>query len=180
VGGFILPYWTPIKMGLKMTGLAHEGRCLCGEIVFHVNAEPIHTTICHCKMCQRSTGSNYLIEPIFKLENLDVCEGQTTVYTHISDVSKLALHINFCKKCGTKLFQTFERFPEVVGVFGGTFDNPNWFSRTKENTRHIFVASAAKDTVLPAGFALYDQHTADAETGEKLKPYLLSAHKMVD
>lgn len=153
------------------------GRCLCGGLAYQVSAEPVHTTICHCKMCQRSTGSNYLLEPIFKLENLKVIKGHPSVYTHISDVSKLALHINFCSNCGTKLFQNFERFPEVVGVFGGTFDDPKWFARTKENTRHIFVASAAKGAVLPAGFLLYNQHTADPISGKKLDAFVLTTHE---
>ncbi|MCZ4272728.1 GFA family protein [Maritalea porphyrae] len=163
-----------------MSNLSQNGRCLCGGIVYSVTSEPIHTTICHCKMCQRSTGSAYLLEPIFMKESVSVTEGATTVYEHISDMSDQALWINFCGNCGTKLFQTFARFPEVVGVFGGTFDNPDWFARTPENTRHIFTASAVQGDLFPAHFQLYRQHTSDSNTGKKNTPYILKEHREVE
>jgi hypothetical protein len=52
----------------------------------------------------------------------------------------------------------FERFPDVVGVFGGTFDDPNWFERSPQNSRHIFLASAQKGTIIPAGFKTFREH----------------------
>lgn len=163
-----------------MTNIKQSGRCLCGEVTYEVSAPPIHTTICHCKMCQRSTGSAYLLEPIFYVGDFSVTAGETKVYTHISDLSALALYVNFCANCGTKLFQTFERFPEALGVFGGTFDDPNWFARNPENTRHIFVDSAIKGDILPADYMLYHQHTADAVTGEKQEPFIHNVHKTVE
>jgi len=162
-----------------MDKYTHSGRCLCGNTVFSVTAEPIHTTICHCKMCQRSTGSSHLLEPIFFKKDFAVTRGTPKTFDYRSDMSAKLLHINFCANCGTKLFQTFERFPEVVGVFGGTFDNPNWFSRTPENTRHIFVDSALKGDLLPADFTLYHQHTSDPKTGEGLSPFKLNSPKQI-
>jgi len=162
-----------------MANIEQVGQCLCGLVQYAVHEEPIHTTICHCKMCQRSTGSTYLMEPIFMRSAFTVKRGTPTVFQHVSDLSNKALNINFCSTCGTKIFQTFERFPEVVGIFGGTFDNPNWFQRTPENTRHIFVDSAVNGDVLPADFLLYKQHTSNAKTGEKLEPFKLTAHQIV-
>lgn len=103
--------------------------------------------------------------------------GQPTEFVHQSDMSGKKMFINFCARCGTKLFQTFERFPEVLGVFGGTFDDPDWFERTSENTRHIFVDSAIKGDVLPAGFKLYHQHTKHPITEEKLTAFELDVPK---
>ena len=48
----------------------------------------------------------------------------------------------FCSTCGTKLFLDLERFPGTLGVYGGTFDDPNWFERTPQVSRHIFLDSA--------------------------------------
>lgn len=116
----------------------------------------------------------------FYIGDFKVVAGETKVYTHISDVSGLALYVNFCANCGTKLFQTFERFPEALGVFGGTFDEPDWFTRNPDNTRHIFVDSAVKGDILPADYMLYHQHTADANSGEKLEPFKLDEHQQVE
>jgi hypothetical protein len=156
------------------------GRCLCGDIVYGVSASPIHTTICHCKMCQRSTGSAYLLEPIFMRSDFNLQSGSPKEFVHTSDMSGKNMFINFCARCGTKLYQTFERFPEVIGVFGGTFDDPNWFERTPHNTRHIFVDSAIKGDLLPPEFLLYHQHTKAPQTDEKLKPFILKQPKIVE
>lgn len=66
--------------------------------------------------------------------------------------------IHFCATCGTKLYLSLERFPGVVGVYGGTFGDPDWFERTPENARHIFLDVAQHGTVIPAGFPTYRQH----------------------
>jgi hypothetical protein len=50
-----------------------------------------------------------------------------------------------------KLYLDLERFPAIYGVYGGTFDDPNWFDRSPEMTRHIFLGSAQRGTVIPAG-----------------------------
>jgi hypothetical protein len=44
----------------------HEGGCLCGAIRYETMADPINVTTCHCKFCQRATGSAYMVEPIFR------------------------------------------------------------------------------------------------------------------
>ena len=43
----------------------HEGGCLCGEVRFVADKEPMRVTVCHCHFCQRTTGTAYLVEPVF-------------------------------------------------------------------------------------------------------------------
>ena len=43
-----------------------QGGCLCGAIRYMASAQPIRVTYCHCKFCQRATGSAYMVEPIFE------------------------------------------------------------------------------------------------------------------
>jgi hypothetical protein len=45
-----------------------------------------------------------------------------------------------------------ERFPAIYGIYGGTFDDPNWFERSPEIIRHIFLDSAQNGTLIPAGW----------------------------
>jgi hypothetical protein len=51
-----------------------------------------------------------------------------------------------------------ERFPDILGLCGGTFDDPNWFARSKDKCRHIFTRSAQEGVILPPGVDLYQEH----------------------
>jgi len=147
---------------------AHEGGCLCGHIRYSVKTEPMRVTICHCRFCQRATGSAFLVEPIFGKSDFSLTAGEPTIYQHRSEGSGKIVNVHFCARCGTKLFLSFERFSEVVGVYGGTFDDPDWFERSARNSRHIFLSVAQRGTVIPAGIDCYDQHTTTND-GQPIK-----------
>jgi hypothetical protein len=86
--------------------------------------------------------------------------------------------IHFCGNCGTKLFLTFERFPDVVGLYGGTFDNPNWFERSAENSKHIFLGVAQHGMVIPAGINTFEEHATTNE-GEPIRPRVFDEHHVI-
>jgi hypothetical protein len=143
--------------------IAHEGRCLCGALRYEARAEPLRVTICHCRFCQRATGSAYMVEPIFRCDDLAVTQGKPSTFDLRSEGSGKIVHIHFCSTCGTKLYLTFERFPEICGVYAGTFDNPNWFEIAPENAKHIFIDVARHDTILPPGMNAFSEHSITRE-----------------
>jgi hypothetical protein len=150
----------------------HAGGCLCGAVRYQTLTDPLRVTICHCRFCQRATGSAYMVEPIFRLEDLQVTSGSPVVYDISSAGSGKLVHVHFCQKCGTKLYLTFERFAETCGVYAGTFDDPNWFAVGTDTSRHIYVDVARHDTILPAGVNLFGQH-ALLNDGTPLEPMTL-------
>ena len=137
---------------------ANEGGCLCGAIRYAVTAEPVRVTFCHCRFCQRGSGAAYAVEPIFNQSDFSVIRGSPSIYEHRSEESGKTLLVNFCSNCGTKMFLDFERFPDLCGVYAGTFDDPNWFSRSPDVARHIFLESAQHGTMIPAGMPTYRKH----------------------
>jgi hypothetical protein len=141
----------------------HEGGCLCGAIRYAVNAPPLRVTFCHCRFCQKATGSAYLVEPIFEKSALEVIAGLPKIYSHRSEGSGKIVHIHFCDACGTKLFLTFERFADVAGIYGGTFDDPNWFEYSASNAKHIFLSVARRGTIVPAGIPCFEEHATTNE-----------------
>jgi hypothetical protein len=136
----------------------HEGGCLCGDLRYRTAAPPLRITICHCTFCQRFTGSAFLVEPIFRREDLTLTGAAPKTYEHRSDGSHKRVTLNFCGRCGTAIFLDLERFPDILGLCGGTFDDPNWFVRDGISTRHIFTRSSQAGVVLPAGVDIYEQH----------------------
>ena len=156
-----------------------DGGCLCGEVRYDVQSHPTRVTICHCKFCQKATGSAYLVEPFFDETDFAVTSGEAKIYEHRSEGSGKQIYIHFCDICGTKLFLTFERFPEVVGVYGGTFDDPNWFERTPENSKQIFLGDAQRGTVIPPGVNTFEEH-ATANDGTSIEPTVFSEPKIIE
>jgi hypothetical protein len=139
--------------------MPRPGGCICGQVRYEVAGDPLRVTVCHCRWCQRATGGAFLIEPLFPRAAHRVTRGSLAVYDHRSEGSGKIIHVHFCANCGTKLFLQFERFPEICGVFGGTFDDPDWFSITPETARQIFTETARHDTYLYPGVPTFPAHS---------------------
>jgi len=152
--------------------LPQNGGCLCGAIRYTVTAEPIRVTICHCTFCQKITGSAYLVEPIFRRQDVSFT-GAMTTFVHRSDNSGKKVAVKFCGTCATKIYLDLERFPTIWGLFGGTFDDPNWFDRSAANCCHIFTASAQRGVVLPRGVATFGAHAIELD-GTPASPTVLA------
>jgi hypothetical protein len=142
-------------LGLAVSAV-HEGGCLCGDVRYRTRAQPLRVTICHCTFCQRFTGSAFLVEPIFRRQDVAFHGVVAKSYDHQSDSSRKRVTLKFCGRCGTTICLDLQRFPDILGLCGGTFDDPNWFDRSQ--CRHIFTRSAQAGVVLPAGVALYQEH----------------------
>ena len=150
----------------------HEGGCLCGRLRYCTTGDPLWVTACFCRFCQRATGAAGLIEPIFDLPQFEMTRGTPARYVHVSAGSGKDVNVHFCDRCGTKTHLTFERWPDRLGVYAGTFDDPGWFSFTPETGKYIFVGVAVRGAVVPPGFKHYQQHAATA-AGEPIEPTIL-------
>ena len=55
------------------------GHCLCGAVNFTINAEPVASGQCHCKDCQRASGTGHMSLAFFKAEDVEL-SGETASY----------------------------------------------------------------------------------------------------
>ena len=157
--------------------MIHKGGCLCGEVRYRTIAEPVRVTICHCTFCQRLTGSAYLVEPMFMREHVIFDGVPPRTYDHKSDTSGKRVTLHFCGKCATTVCLDLERFPNILGLCGGTFDDPNWFDRGADACRHIFTRSAQNGVMLPSGYPLFEEHALQLD-GAPNQPSIL-AHALM-
>lgn len=146
-----------------MATIVATGGCLCGSVRYAVSSLPIRTTICHCRFCQRATGAAYHIAPVFLREHFAVTEGKPRQYRHDSEGSGMFIDVHFCTNCGTKIFLELERFPETLGVYGGTFDDPNCWHDTSKVTRQIFLESGRHSTIVMPGVESFLGHAINAD-----------------
>ncbi len=138
--------------------ISQQGGCLCGALRFQARAQPVRLTLCYCRFCQRATGSSHMVEPIFNESDFEVIAGSSSIYSLTSSGSGKQVNVQFCAQCGTKICLTFERFPFVVGVYAGTFDDPSWFARSPETTACLFLDGAQAGALVPAGVRTYREH----------------------
>ena len=104
-----------------------------------------------------------MVEPIFASEHFVVLAGSPKTFDQVSAGSGKVVHVHFCPDCGTKLWLSFERFPDAVGVYAGTFDDPCWFPIDSTTSKHIFLGVARSDTVIPAGLPTFVEHATTNE-----------------
>ncbi len=159
--------------------ISNHGGCICGGVRYTTSTDPVRVTFCHCRFCQRATGGAYLVEPAFDRAAFKVIEGTPAQYDHVSEGSGKIVTINFCATCGTNLFLEFERFPDVIGMFGGTFDDPNWFPHAGPSAKHIYLDVARHGTIIPAGVDTFRQSSTDND-GRPMAAMVLAEPRIID
>ncbi len=100
------------------------GGCLCGAVRYEASEPPIETGTCHCRMCQKSTGSAFMTMAGFSRTALRFTKGEPKLYRSSSIKEK-----GFCSNCGSSLFdrclvRTGGSNPDMVWVQLGTLDHP--------------------------------------------------------
>lgn len=115
-------------------------------------------TICHCKWCQRRTGSAYGVEVVFKDSQILINDELVTRYRHVSDVSGRWLDQHFCSKCGSNVGFTLEAVPGIRTIAAGTLDDSSWLQSSQYSCRHVFTRSKQGWTAIPSHVEQYEKH----------------------
>ena len=48
------------------TGSTHEGACTCGAVRYRLASGPLFVHACHCRWCQRETGSAFALNALIE------------------------------------------------------------------------------------------------------------------
>jgi hypothetical protein len=62
-----------------------KGGCLCGSVRYSSEAEPVMTAVCHCKHCQRQSGSAFSPLVAVQKGTLDIDRTFLTVFNDIGE-----------------------------------------------------------------------------------------------
>lgn len=102
--------------------MSMTGRCLCGAASYEIHAEPLLAGNCHCRDCQRATGSAYA--PVFFVPDGSVAlQGELRWFAHPGG-SGQPVQRGFCPSCGSLLLSRPAAMPGLLGVLAGTLDDP--------------------------------------------------------
>ena len=98
------------------------GGCACGKVRFEAAVKPEEAYLCHCRMCQRSTGSVSIAFINAKLTDVR-WESRPDWF----DSSPIATR-PFCARCGTSLGFMFKEDAEKLDLTVAAFDDPSPFT----------------------------------------------------
>ena len=94
------------------------GGCACGRIRYTVRIDNDEAYLCHCRMCQRATGS---VSIAFKnVKKADVAWESEPDYYRSSPIA----HRPYCRDCGTSLGFAFPD-SENMDLTVGSLDDPS-------------------------------------------------------
>lgn len=122
-----------------------KGRCTCGGVSYELTTVPMIVHCCHCRHCQRETGSAFVINALIESEHLQV-EGTVELVMTPSESGR-GQEIARCPSCRIALwshYPTAGRRSSFVRV--GTLDEP----AACPPDVHIFTRSKLPWVQLPA------------------------------
>jgi hypothetical protein len=96
-----------------------SGGCACGRVRYTATVRDHEAYLCHCRMCQRSTGS---VSIAFK--NFKEAEVQWSQEPDWYDSSPIAVR-PFCRECGTSLGFKFKEGSENMDLTVASLDDPS-------------------------------------------------------
>ncbi len=150
--------------------MALEGGCACGAVRYQLTANPLIVHACHCRDCQRITGSAFVINLWIEEEHLRTTGAEPNQF-RLKGGAGQNHDVFFCGKCGTYVWSYYHGAPgNARFVRAGTLDKP----QAVKPDVHIFTRSKLpwldlpKDT--PAFKTFYNiDEVWSAESKERLR-----------
>ena len=99
------------------------GGCLCGQVRYQTEANPLMTGVCHCRDCQKQTGTSFSIVVALPDGALRL-SGELREFKTTGESGQQVFR-RFCGHCGSPLYSLVEAMPGLVFLKAGTLDDPS-------------------------------------------------------
>lgn len=139
-----------------MTKLPLEGGCHCGALRYEVHAAPVMVYNCHCKFCQKVSGSAFNVSVTIVESAFGFTKGEPTRIEWQSNAGTTRFGW-FCKDCGSRIAQGSTPSKGALSLRAGTLDDTSWV----EPVGDIWTSSAQPWVRFIEGGLRADQQPAD-------------------
>ncbi|MGH7069158.1 MAG: GFA family protein [Acetobacteraceae bacterium] len=124
-----------------------DGGCDCRSICYRMETSPLFVHCCHCRWCQRETGTAFALNAMIEAEWVSLLQGEPIIVDTPSASGK-GQRIARCRHCHVALWSNYSGFGDRVRfVRVGTLDAPDHLPPDI----HIFTASRQPWVVLSPG-----------------------------
>jgi hypothetical protein len=136
-----------------------EGGCTCRAVRYRLARAPLIVHCCHCRWCQRETGTAFALNALIETSALLLlCGGPEFVLTPTE--SGKGQQIARCPACRVAVWSHYAGLGELLSfVRVGTLDEPD---RCPPDV-HIYTESKQPWVVIPAGTRAYGQYYPSRE-----------------
>ncbi len=130
-----------------MTESFLEGGCTCRAVRYALSGPPLFVHCCHCRWCQRETGSAFVLNAMIEADRVRLLSG-TPMVVNTPSLSGKGQRITRCPICHIALWSNYGGGGDRIRfVRVGTLDDPDRYPPDI----HIYTASRQPWVTLPAG-----------------------------
>ena len=130
-----------------------EGGCSCGTVRYRLLREPMFVHCCHCRDCQRQTGTAFVLNALIETDQLEMLQGEI-VQSSLPTDSGRPHAIGRCSVCGCAVWSEYGGLATLRFVRVGTLDEPHLLPPNV----HIYVRSKLPWVQLPAGVPAFESY----------------------
>ena len=124
-----------------------EGGCSCGALRYRLTGMPLIVHCCHCRDCQRITGSAFVVNVWVERQQVTPLCGNPKSF-ELKGGSGQPHTVFFCGECGSYVWSKYHRAPgDTLLLRAGTLDDPAQVTPDV----HIFMRSKLPWVRLPEG-----------------------------
>ena len=130
-----------------------EGGCGCGAVRYRMTSKPLIVHCCHCRWCQRETGTAFALNALIEADRVLILEGMPELVNTPSKSGK-GQKIARCPTCHIALWSNYAGAGDAVCFIRvGTLDEPD---RLPPDI-HIYTSTKQPWVALPSGAAAVDE-----------------------
>ena len=132
---------------------ALAGGCACGEVHYRLNSAPMIVHCCHCRDCQRQTGSAFVLNALIETDRIELLSGRPNPVPVPTDSGRPHL-IHRCPTCRIAVWSDYGARRVLSFVRVGTLDDP----AALPPDVHIYVRSKLPWIALPAAVPAFEAY----------------------
>jgi len=118
-------------------GMEADGGCTCGAVRYRMSAPPMFVHCCHCRWCQRESGSAFVLNALIEADRVALLRGSPEL-VQTPSASGLGQKISRCAACRVALWSNYAGSGDAIRFLRvGTLDAPERFPPDI----HIFTLS---------------------------------------
>ena len=134
------------------------GGCACGAVRYRLASRPMFVHCCHCRDCQRQTGTAFVLNALIETDRVELLSGAPLPHAMPTDSGR-PHQVFRCPACQTAVWSEYGGLAQLRFVRVGTLDDPS----ALPPDIHIYTRSKLPWVALPEGVPAFDAYYRSSE-----------------